>query len=225
VQRQVGKGRDLRSFASYVPGDSFDDIHWKATARARQADPKVFQIERTQEIYVVVDASGFPRQSILERSSRPRLCSVLPPTTRRPVRPVDVYRRCDSFVRARNGKTHYSGSGCPSRCSRRSSRPISMNFARASGFDCGRRALIGLPHFAWTIRRSQRISSERGSDPAQHLLMVNMIRQPGTTLMLYRSGVTSVDDGTGRSEVIYDAEAATVEKPSSAAVSIFHCSR
>src|SRR5437773_9892395 len=57
LQRQVGKGRDFEKLREYVPGDSFDEIYWKATARRAKPITKVFQIERTQEIYVMVDAS------------------------------------------------------------------------------------------------------------------------------------------------------------------------
>ena len=57
AQRQLGKGRDFEKLREYVPGDSFDDIHWKATARRGHPITKVFQIERTQEVYVVLDTS------------------------------------------------------------------------------------------------------------------------------------------------------------------------
>jgi uncharacterized protein (DUF58 family) len=57
AQRQVGKGRDFEKLREYIPGDSFDEIHWKATARRGRPITKVFQIERTQELYVVIDAS------------------------------------------------------------------------------------------------------------------------------------------------------------------------
>jgi len=57
AQRQVGKGRDFEKLRDYIPGDSFDEIHWKATAKRGRPVTKVFQIERTQEIYVIVDAS------------------------------------------------------------------------------------------------------------------------------------------------------------------------
>jgi uncharacterized protein (DUF58 family) len=57
AQRQVGKGRDFEKLREYVPGDGYDEIHWKATARRGHPVTKVFQIERTQEVYVVVDAS------------------------------------------------------------------------------------------------------------------------------------------------------------------------
>lgn len=57
AQRQVGKGRDFEKLREYVPGDSFDELHWKATARRGRPITKVFQIERTQEVYVIIDAS------------------------------------------------------------------------------------------------------------------------------------------------------------------------
>jgi len=57
AQRQVGKGREFEKLREYVSGDGFDEIHWKATARRGRPITKVFQIEKTQEIYVVIDAS------------------------------------------------------------------------------------------------------------------------------------------------------------------------
>ncbi|MCI0349275.1 MAG: DUF58 domain-containing protein, partial [Acidobacteriales bacterium] len=57
AQRQVGQGRDFEKLREYIPGDSFDEIHWKATAKRGHPVTKVFQIERTQEVYVLVDAS------------------------------------------------------------------------------------------------------------------------------------------------------------------------
>ena len=57
AQRQIGKGRDFEKLREYVPGDGFDEIHWKATARRGHPVTKVFQIERTQEVYVLIDAS------------------------------------------------------------------------------------------------------------------------------------------------------------------------
>lgn len=57
AQRQIGKGREFEKLREYVPGDSYDEIHWKATARRGKPITKVFQIEKTQEVYVVIDAS------------------------------------------------------------------------------------------------------------------------------------------------------------------------
>jgi uncharacterized protein (DUF58 family) len=57
THRTVGQGRDFEKLRDYLPGDSFDDIHWKATAKRGKPVTKLYQIERTQEIYVVIDAS------------------------------------------------------------------------------------------------------------------------------------------------------------------------
>jgi len=72
AQRQVGKGRDFEKLREYVPGDGYDEIHWKATARRGHPVTKVFQIERTQEVYVVIDASRLSGRGV---NSNP--CSVI----------------------------------------------------------------------------------------------------------------------------------------------------
>lgn len=65
AQRQVGKGREFEKLREYIPGDSFDEIHWKATARRGRPITKVFQIERTQEVYVIVDASRLSAREVV----------------------------------------------------------------------------------------------------------------------------------------------------------------
>ena len=64
AQRQVGKGRDFEKLREYVPGDGYEEIHWKATARRGKPITKVFQIERTQEVYVVIDASRLSARTL-----------------------------------------------------------------------------------------------------------------------------------------------------------------
>ncbi|MBN1904921.1 MAG: DUF58 domain-containing protein [Deltaproteobacteria bacterium] len=56
-QRLIGKGRDFEQLREYSPGDSYEDIHWKATAKRQYPVTKVFQVERTQEVYIIMDAS------------------------------------------------------------------------------------------------------------------------------------------------------------------------
>jgi uncharacterized protein (DUF58 family) len=70
AQRQIGKGRDFEQLREYFPGDSFEDIHWKTTAKRGQPITKVYQIERTQQIYAVIDASRLSARSP-EVNSRP----------------------------------------------------------------------------------------------------------------------------------------------------------
>ena len=55
--RQIGKGREFERLRDYAPGDSYDEISWKASARRHRPVTKVLQIERTQEVYVCIDAS------------------------------------------------------------------------------------------------------------------------------------------------------------------------
>ncbi len=55
--RQMGKGREFEQLRDYLPGDVYEDIYWKATARRNRPVTRIFQVERTQEIYVVLDSS------------------------------------------------------------------------------------------------------------------------------------------------------------------------
>jgi uncharacterized protein (DUF58 family) len=57
LRRMVGRGREFERLREYQPGDSFDEVHWKGTAKRGRPITKVFQVERTQEIYVIIDAS------------------------------------------------------------------------------------------------------------------------------------------------------------------------
>jgi len=55
--RQIGKGREFEQLRAYVPGDGYEDIYWKGTARRRFPVTKMFQLERTQDVYVALDCS------------------------------------------------------------------------------------------------------------------------------------------------------------------------
>ena len=56
-RRQVGRGREFEKLREYIPGDALGDLHWKATAKRGRPITKVFQVERTQEVYVIIDCS------------------------------------------------------------------------------------------------------------------------------------------------------------------------
>lgn len=73
--RLLGRGREYEKLREYQPGDSFEDIHWKATAKHQRLITKEYQMERRQAVYVVLDASrlsgrpaegGSTPESILE---------------------------------------------------------------------------------------------------------------------------------------------------------------
>jgi uncharacterized protein (DUF58 family) len=66
VERTLGRGREFEKLRDYLPGDGFDEIHWKASAKRGRPVTKVFQAERTQEIYVVIDASRLSARPVLQ---------------------------------------------------------------------------------------------------------------------------------------------------------------
>jgi uncharacterized protein (DUF58 family) len=121
AQRQVGKGRDFEKLRDYIPGDGYEDIHWKATAKRGRPVTKVFQIERTQEIYVILDASRLSAREVADPADPGRRVSTLERFITAGLmlalaaeRQGDLFGlltfsdRVHEFVRARNGQAHYS---------------------------------------------------------------------------------------------------------------------
>ena len=138
AQRQLGKGREFEKLREYVPGDGYDEVHWKATARRGKPITKVFQIEKTQEIYVVIDASRLSARetvpnsrlqvpgldddarelgarnlelgtSILERYITAALMLGLAAEKQGDLFGLITFTdKVQKFVRAKNGKAHYS---------------------------------------------------------------------------------------------------------------------
>ncbi len=64
AQRFVGKGREFEKLREYIPGDAIEDIHWKATAKRGKPVSKVYQVERTQEVYVVMDSGRLSARTV-----------------------------------------------------------------------------------------------------------------------------------------------------------------
>jgi len=53
--RVLGQGREFERLRDYMPGDSYSDIDWKATARRRRPVTRLYQAEHTQKVLVAVD--------------------------------------------------------------------------------------------------------------------------------------------------------------------------
>lgn len=135
--RQVGKGRDFEQLRDYQPGDDYIDIDWKATARRQRPVTRTYQIERTQEIYVIVDHSRLSAREIrvgVEKAMQADWlyredsaggdqlvttqlekflhCSLILASVAE--RQGDLFGfisfadKEDRFIRARNGKDHYN---------------------------------------------------------------------------------------------------------------------
>ena len=64
LKRQRGHGREFESLRDYRPGDEFRDICWSVTARRGKLITKVHQIERSQTIWLVLDAGRLLRARV-----------------------------------------------------------------------------------------------------------------------------------------------------------------
>ncbi len=63
-KRQRGHGREFESLREYRAGDEFRDISWSATARRGKLITKVYQIERSQTVWIVLDAGRLLRARV-----------------------------------------------------------------------------------------------------------------------------------------------------------------
>lgn len=59
-----GAGREFESLREYQEGDEFRDICWTAAARRGKLVTRIFQIERSQTIWLVIDAGRLMRARI-----------------------------------------------------------------------------------------------------------------------------------------------------------------
>jgi uncharacterized protein (DUF58 family) len=114
ARRMLGQGREFERLREYVRGDSYQDIHWKATARRGRPITKLFQVEKTQEIYAVMDTSRLSgrmlgRGAVLDQYLRSAL--VLGHAAQRQGDQFGLLTfgsRIHRFLRASSGKAHFT---------------------------------------------------------------------------------------------------------------------
>jgi uncharacterized protein (DUF58 family) len=109
MRRQVGKGREFENLRQYMPGDSFEDIHWKATAKRGFPAVKLYRVEHAQEVYAIIDSSRLSaREGILESFVDAALHLVLVAEKMGDRFGLVTFSdRTHRFVRARNGLDHF----------------------------------------------------------------------------------------------------------------------
>jgi len=200
ARRQQGKGKDFERLREYVAGDGYEDIHWKATAKRRHPITKVFQIERTQEVYVALDSSrlgarspgaggeethegaaGSDDRTNLERFIAAALVLGLAARRQGDLFGVAAFSDgVDAFLRAGGGKAHYNA--CREQIFNLQPRMVNPDYEGLFTFireKVRRRALIviltGLddPMLAENFAESVRLICR------QHLVMVSSVRPPG----------------------------------------------
>lgn len=203
TMRRIGKGREFEQLREYLPGDSYEDIHWKATAKRNYPITKTYQVERTQEIYTIIDTSRLstrntaglekdpiPGQetSVMERFVTAALILGLVA-----LRQGDLFGlltfsdRVRGFVRAKTGKPHFNA--CRDSLYTMEPQDASPDFSELFtfiGLRLRRRSLLVFltnlddPVLAENFLQNVQIVSKK------HLVLVNMLR-PSTVQPLFSS--------------------------------------
>ena len=75
-RRQKGQGREFESLREYREGDEMRDICWTATARRHQLTTRVFEIERSQVVWIMLDAGRLLRARIEQEGNELQLAKL-----------------------------------------------------------------------------------------------------------------------------------------------------
>jgi len=216
--RQLGQGREFEKLREYIPGDTWNEIHWKATAKRGRPITKVFQLERTQEVYVVVDASRLSRRpsgrteldpaagalgepavlhdTILERYLQAALILGLVAHRQGDLFGLLTFTdRVEGFVRAGGGREHLNR--CRNILYDLQPQAVSPDFDELAAFirvRLRRRALlVFLTHLDDPVLGEAFLRSMRMLR-SHHLVVACMMRPPDARTLFADGGVRSVDD-------------------------------
>jgi uncharacterized protein (DUF58 family) len=72
-KRLRGMGREFESLREYRSGDELRNICWTATARRSKLITRVFRVERSQSVWIVLDAGRLLRAQIMQAGTSLRL--------------------------------------------------------------------------------------------------------------------------------------------------------
>jgi uncharacterized protein (DUF58 family) len=75
-RRQRGQGREFESLREYRQGDEIRDVCWTATARRHQLTTRIFEIERSQAVWIVLDAGRLLRAEVKQEAKQIRLAKL-----------------------------------------------------------------------------------------------------------------------------------------------------
>jgi uncharacterized protein (DUF58 family) len=147
--RTAGKGREFDKLRDYLPGDAWDEVEWKATARRGRPVVQTFRAERDQEIYVAIDGSRLSARlsegdTILERYVYSALVLALAAESQGDRFGLITFSdRVHKLVRARSGRNHFSI--CRDAIYKLQPRPVEPDFGEFFSFletRLTRRALV-----------------------------------------------------------------------------------
>ena len=203
--RQIGQGREFEKLRTYLPGDSQGDIHWKATARRGHPVTKEFRIERTQEVYCIIDASRLSARGSGMNGSQDTLLDtylsaslLLATIARRQGDLFGVMAFSDqplTFIRAKAGMSHFAV--CREALSTVQASLVTPNFEETAAFlatRLRRRALLLFltsldePVLAESFARAVPVLSRR------HLVQVHVVKPSAACPLFSDHGPDNSDD-------------------------------
>ena len=207
-QRLIGKGREFEQLREYFQGDSYEDIHWKATAKRRYPVTKVFQMERTQDVYVILDASRMSNRISVSRAGNKNGDAEALTMLERYIsaslvlglgteRIGDLFglvafsNNIDRFVKAKKGKTHFNT--CRDALYTLESKKASPDFSELITFISLRIRHRALLIFLTSLDDpvlADNFIEQIGVLSKKHLVMVNMLN-PGALSPVFSSSDTN----------------------------------
>jgi uncharacterized protein (DUF58 family) len=205
-QRQVGKGREFEKLREYIAGDAIDDIHWKASAKRGHPVTKIYQIERTQEVYVVIDASrlsartipdpaGNRKDSTLERFIVAGLILGLAAEQQGDLFGLLAFSdRVESFIPARNGQQHYNA--CRDALYTLQPRALSPDFEELMTFirlRLRRRALVVFLTALDDAVLGEQFAQSVELVARRHVVLVNMLQPEGVQPLFSEQALAGMD--------------------------------
>jgi uncharacterized protein (DUF58 family) len=208
--RHLGRGREFEKLREYEPGDGFDTIHWKATAKRRHPITKVYQTEKAQEVYVALDSSRLSGRLVADEYTESAGEQI--PTLERAIASSlllcaaaqsqgDLFGlltfsdKIDHLVTARSGSAHFNR--CRDVLAGLQTRLVSPDFGEIASTlmtRIKRRALIVFltslddPVLSETFLSSMEFVARR------HLVLAVMLLAPSVRPLFSLPGVEKIDD-------------------------------
>ncbi|MBA3030926.1 MAG: DUF58 domain-containing protein [Desulfobacteraceae bacterium] len=214
--RKIGKGREFEQLRDYLPGDSYEDIDWKATARRRHPITRDFEVEQSQEIYIMLDASRLSTRVCRFENQPDPLDNVDQKTSETTIferyiigaltmamaadRAGDRYgllifsTKPDIFLKAGRGKAHYNA--CMEALYNHMPSSVSPDFEEVFAFIGStirkRAMLVFLTHLDDPLLSESFINTLNAVN-RQHVVIINMMR-PNGAHPLFSSALDLRDD-------------------------------
>ena len=198
ARRQPGKGRDFEKLRDYVPGDSYDEVHWKASAKRGRPVTKVYQVERTQEVYVVLDASRLMARdaAIFEGAiTAGLLLGVAAEQQGDSFGMIAFSDHILHFARARSGRAQFDV--CRDMLYALQPQPVTPDFEELASFirmRLRKRALLVFLTALDDPAISESFLHAIDLICRQHLILVNMLRPPAAQPLFSAAGVATPDE-------------------------------